>query len=65
LGIFINNIRDFQNRTTTACSIYGVEVGKDRYGQTIYFSTYPTYDWVADNGYANLGTWVEKAASVK
>lgn len=22
---------------------------------------YPTYDWIADNGYANLGSWVEAA----
>jgi hypothetical protein len=24
---------------------------------------YPMYDWVDDNGYANFGIWVEKAAS--
>ena len=32
-------------------------------GRKVYFSSlYPTYDWVRDNGYANFGVWVEKAA---
>lgn len=24
-------------------------------------SRYKTYDWIADDGYANLGSWVEAA----
>ena len=24
--------------------------------------TYPSYDWVYDDGYANIGTWIENAA---
>jgi hypothetical protein len=40
---------------------------KDRYGNTGYRGSnplptgYKTYDWVDDNGYANLGTWVDIA----
>jgi hypothetical protein len=26
-----------------------------------YATMYQTYDWVNDNGYANLGTWIEQA----
>jgi hypothetical protein len=48
IGIYIHNI-------------------KDRYGYTDYKGTNPlpagyrTYDWVLDDGYTNLGTWVDNA----
>lgn len=61
IGIYVNNIKDFSGNTTTRCSIYGIEVGKDKTGKTVNFSAFPIYDWVNDNGYTNLGTWVEKA----
>ena len=25
---------------------------------------YPTYDWVVDNGYDNIGEWIEEAAQI-
>ena len=27
-----------------------------------FWQLYPTYDWVDDDGFNNLGDWVEKAA---
>lgn len=62
LGIYINNIKDASGNTTTRCSIYGVEVGKDDNGTSVYFSSYKVYDWINDDGYNNLGDWVESAA---
>jgi hypothetical protein len=35
----------------------------DRDGKKVLLSDiYPTYDWVNDDGYTNLGTWIEAAA---
>ena len=65
IGIYVNNIRDFKGNTSSRCSIYGVEVGKDISGKAVNFSSFPVYDWVSDNGYLNLGTWVENAISTQ
>ncbi|MDZ5088958.1 TIR domain-containing protein, partial [Mycolicibacterium parafortuitum] len=48
LGIYIHNILDFNRRP-------------DRMGVNPLPSTVPTYDWVRDNGYQNLGAWVDRA----
>lgn len=35
----------------------------ERNGRKVYFSEmYETYDWVNDDGYKNLASWIEKAA---
>ncbi len=62
IGIYINDIKDSKGNTTTRCSIYGVELGKDEKGSTMYFSSVKVYDWTADKGYDNFGNWVEDAA---
>ena len=48
LGINISGIKDFQRNTTTCCG--AIPVG------------YDFYKWIADDGYDNLGKWIEKAA---
>lgn len=48
LGINIGGIKDFSGNTTTCC-------GKIPQG-------YSFYGWYNDNGYQNLGAWVESAA---
>jgi len=62
-GIYIHNLKDKDGRTDFK--------GKNpfdtwyitRNGQKIYFSSlYPTYDWVNDDGYNNIGRWIEEAA---
>jgi hypothetical protein len=63
LGIYLHNIKDFAGRTGTAGSNTFGEIGKDSNGQSVYFSVkYTTYDWVLQDGYNNLGKWVEDAA---
>jgi hypothetical protein len=47
-GIYIHNIKDFKGQT-------------DYKGSNPLPSKYPTYDWVADDGYNNLGKWVDAA----
>lgn len=48
LGIDISKIEDFQKKTTERC-------GKLPNG-------YPFYLWNNDNGYTNMGSWIEAAA---
>ena len=49
LGIRIHNIKDREGKT-------------DTWGANPLPSGYSVYDWVNDNGYDNLGAWVEAAA---
>lgn len=47
-GIYIHNIQDFNKQT-------------DAKGINPLPSKYKTYDWVNDDGYTNLGKWVDAA----
>ncbi len=63
LGIYIHNMKDVNSKTdtkgTNPLSSWHVE----RDGKKVLLSDiYPTYDWVNDEGYKNLGTWIEAAA---
>lgn len=48
LGIYIHNIGDKDGNTASK-------------GSNPLPASYLTYDWVNDNGYTNLGTWVDNA----
>jgi hypothetical protein len=48
LGIYIHNIKDLTGNTDTK-------------GTSPLPATYSTYDWVNDDGYNYLGTWVDAA----
>ena len=63
LGIFIHQLKDKDKKTTTK----GENPFDDWYvtmnGKKVYFSSmYKTYDWINDDGYSNMGDWIEKAA---
>lgn len=63
LGVYINNIKDKDGRIDYKGKnpFDNFYVKKD--GSKVYLSElYKTYDWVYDDGYNNLGDWVEKAA---
>lgn len=63
LGVYIHRIEDRLGRTDTRGANPFDSIYIEQGGQKRYFSElYPTYDWVADNGYGNFGAWVEKAA---
>ena len=57
LGIYIHNLRAIGAYKTTK----GINPlwGFQKAGRVI---NYPVYDWVSDNGYKNMGDWIEKAA---
>lgn len=64
LGIYIHNCPDFNKETCTKGEnpfdyVYITENGEEKCLSEIY----PTYDWVDDDGYNNLGDWVEDAAN--
>ena len=50
LGVDISKIKDFQGNTTERCA----KLPKG----------YPFYLWNNDEGYKNIGVWIEKAAKV-
>lgn len=62
LGIYIHQLKNSSGLTSTKGDIYFGELGKDSNGHSVYFSSYPCYDWVDNDGYNNLGSWIESAA---
>lgn len=63
LGIYIHNVKNrdglIDNKGANPFSNWTVEQN----GQKVLLSAlYPTYDWVSDNGRANIGSWIEAAA---
>jgi hypothetical protein len=63
LGIYIDGMKDSSGNTSIRGSNVFGEIGKDAAGKPVYFSvSYPCYDWVSDNGRANMGSWIEAAA---
>lgn len=63
LGIYIHKLKDKDGNTSTKGDNKFGEIGKDSNGNAVYFSVdYPCYDWVDDDGYNNMGKWIEAAA---
>lgn len=59
LGIYIHNVKDSNKRTDFA--------GRNPFdawkvGDKLLSTIYPTYDWELNNGYDNIGNWIEDAA---
>lgn len=62
LGIYIHNIENSQGLKDTKGANPFSRLKITRDGKDILLSElFPTYDWVNDDGYTNLGTWVEAA----
>lgn len=59
LGIYVHNIKDRNGNTTTKGRNPFDDWKFEKAGSVI---TYPVYDWVANDGYGNMGDWIEKAA---
>jgi hypothetical protein len=63
LGVHIHQVKNQDGNTSAkGANMFG-EIGKDAEGNPVYFSSeYKCYDWVDDDGYNNLGDWIEQAA---
>lgn len=59
LGIRVHNLKDSQGNTTSKGDNPFDAYTFKRNDKIV---TYPVYDWVADDGYTNMGNWIEKAA---
>jgi hypothetical protein len=63
VGIYIHKCKDLSGNTGAKGSNQFGEIGKDANGNAVYFSaSYSFYDWVDDDGYNNMGKWIEAAA---
>lgn len=63
LGIKIHNLKDPYGNTDTAGPNPLDSVVVSRNGRLVFLSSvYPTYDWVLNDGYKNVGAWIENAA---
>lgn len=59
LGIYIHQLEDSQGNTTSKGENPFDKWTFERGDEVI---TYSVYDWVDDDGYKNMGNWIEKAA---
>ncbi len=63
IGVHIHNCKDKDGNVCSKGSTTFGELGKDSGGNTVYFfQIAKVYDWADDDGYKNLGKWIEDAA---
>lgn len=60
VGIYIHNLKDQDGKTDIKGDMDSGKVD----GEHDFSELYPTYDWVDNNGYENLGDWIEMAALI-
>ncbi|MDP9651338.1 hypothetical protein J2793_006813 [Paraburkholderia caledonica] len=60
LGIYVNGIKNSNGQLGSKGANPFADFRFTKEGKEV---TYPVYDWVADNGYTNLGKWIEAAAT--
>lgn len=67
IGVHINNIKDIQTLKTSAKGNVHTIIGYYQNDSPAYFDHICNgiYDYIQDDGYTNLGKWVEKAAKEK
>lgn len=64
IGVYIHNIRDMITKKGSIKGNAHAVIGYYNDGSPAYFDNVcdGLYDYTYDNGYANLGAWIEKAA---
>ena len=65
VGVYIHNVKGQSGKTTYKGNDPFAEPPMNFVLQTSGYLTYPCcsyYDWIDDDGYENLGDWIEKAA---
>jgi len=64
LGIYIHNKKDSDGNTNNKGRNPFSDWYITRNDEKVYFTElYETYDWVNDDGYNNMGDWIEEAAT--
>jgi len=63
LGVHIYKLKDKDGKISTKGNTTFGELGKDKNGNSVYFyQIAKEYDYVDNDGYKNLGDWIEGAA---
>lgn len=64
IGIYINNIRDMRTLMTSVRGNVHAVIGYYKDGRPAYFDSIcdGIYDYTLQNGYINMGSWIEAAA---
>lgn len=63
LGIYIHNCKDQESKTCkNGDNHFGPIFTSPNDEKKYFYERFTTYDWVNDDGYNNLGSWIEKAA---
>lgn len=63
LGIYIHKLKDSNGNTSLAGSnAFGAIFTSPNDDKKYFYERFPTYDWVDNDGYNNLGSWIETAA---
>lgn len=66
IGVYIHKLKDKDGSTSAKGNNTFGELGKDAQGNPVYFfQIAKEYDYVDNDGYKNLGDWIESAASPK
>ena len=67
IGVYINEIKDMRTQMTTSKGNSHTIIGYYNDGTPAYFDDIcdGLYDYTQNNGYYNLGSWIEKAARNK
>ena len=63
LGIYIHQLKDrYGNRSPKGNNTFGPLFSNSFDNNKYFYERFETYDWVDNDGYNNLGTWVDNAA---
>lgn len=64
IGVDIHRIKDFNGRTSAVCNHHTI-IGQYNNEKPVYFDDIASgiYDYIYDDGYNNLGKWVERTAN--
>lgn len=63
LGIKVHGLKDQNgNEGKEGSTTFGPIFKSGNDNEQYFYERFPTYDWINDNGYINLGTWIEQAA---
>lgn len=63
LGIYIHQLKDrYGNSSPKGNNTFGPLFSNSFDDKKYFYERFETYDWVDDDGYNNLGTWVDNAA---
>lgn len=63
LGIYIHQIKDKDGKSSEkGNNAFGPIFISHRDDKKYFYERFPTYDWINDNGYNIIGSWIELAA---